>query len=162
LQPQHSHICQTNAANVALLEGGWTLPAADELGVAAATASENENDDVSAKTFRLQEHRYLPHIGVQRVLAMHRINTSTATSSSSTSAADDQDATVEQIRNQLIGQRVAVRGPKQTKTVYGTIGEVQRGSGPVDEDYFSVVYDDTCLIDDLRAHQIYGTCAKRA
>jgi Type III pantothenate kinase len=161
LQPKHSFICQTNAANVALLEGGLTMPDADELGVAAAAAAQSAENDVGAKTFRLQEHAYLPHIGVQRVLALHRISTDTATTTNSSSAQADggHNATVEQIRNLLIGQRVAVCGPKQpSKIVYGIIGEVQRGPGPVDEDYFSVVYDDTCLIDDLRVHQIYGTC----
>lgn len=141
LQPKHSHIVETNDANIALLEAGLHEQINDDNNKKAADAN-----DLTAihKRFRLHRHKYLPHHGIQYVLT-----------SKMTVLANMSDD--EYIRFQLIGQRVAVPSPvKKTQVVYGTIYSIIRND-VFDKDFYSVHYDESELIDDLEVTKIYGT-----
>lgn len=144
LQPEHSNIVEINGANRELLETGQPV---EEL-------SETNGKSDPNKRFQIAKNSHLIHCGIKSVLTTNQIRDVAVTEGTE---GPDPD---ENLRNRLLGQRVAVPDPTstkdQSKCLYGTIiSSIWKRR--FDDSYFSVFYDESGAIDDLSVTATYGT-----
>lgn len=159
LQPYHSYICNTNDANVELLnhalmdDGNMsTLLQPSRQDVASAIAATVAGNTSNDKKFLIRCERRLQNYAVSHVLSRHcaaSIPTATAKSS-------DNDIDVELLRNQLLGLRIARQNSKNKSYVLGTIVALQRGV-QLDDDRYIVMYDGDKKMHPLKIREVYGT-----
>lgn len=148
LRPNHSYICEATAENQRLLEAGLVIADQQDASIVVPDAPEDTtNTNNLSKTFLLQTVKHLYPHAVRAVLQSKEEKAATAAAAKQPSVDD------ERVRSQLLGQRVAFKMAK--KAICGTITAVIRKEN-LDEDYYTVFYDEQGLIDDLDIPIIYG------
>jgi len=147
LRPNHSYICEPTAENQRLLEAALVPLDQEDASIVVPNAPEDSTNNRS-KLFLLQTVKHLYPHAVRAVLQSNKEKAATAAAAKQPSVVDD-----ERVRSQLLGQRVAFKVAK--KAMCGTITAVIRKES-LDEDYYTVFYDEQGLIDDLDIAIIYG------
>jgi Type III pantothenate kinase len=130
----HSYICETNAANVDLLNHGITDYDCNDPVTGDAAVTRNH--------FLLKQKKHLQHFGIKSLLIQNTVFVSSK---------NEQEET---LRNQLLGLRVVL--PKSTVKRYGTLFAVKR-SDVFENDSYLVCSDSDGKILSMGMLDVYCT-----
>lgn len=135
LRHHHSYICETNAANIDLLNHG----------ISDDDANDTPTDDAAVITrdhFLLKQKKYLQHFGIRSLLIQNTVYVTT------------KNENEETLRNQLLGLRVVLR--KNAAKQFGTIFAVKRAVD-FENDRYLVCGDTDGKIVSLGIMGVFGT-----
>jgi pantothenate kinase type III len=143
LRRHHSYICETNDANIELLNHGITEDDNSWTQKGAADMS------ITSNSFRVKCEKCLQSHAVAHILLSYI-----------TTYGNDIDIDEEIIRNQLLGIRIAIqktdRNNKNRTQEIGTIVASQRGLH-LDEDVYLIIHDGDDTVNSMTTLEIYST-----